>query len=617
MTTDTLETAAADRERFFAATHPFDTLGPATRTALAERSRTLPLAPGETAYRIGEQVPGLFAIAEGAIEVTAETGDVVSRLGPGQVFGERGILTGGTAPYTAAAREPARLHLVPAEDFLGLVGTEPQFARFFGREPAPERPEAARSTADLGMLRISEIMSAGPISVAPGDTVAEAATVMRDRHISCVLVSEGERLVGILTSGDLCGRVIAARLGPDTPVAEVMTRNPLALAPEDIGLDALVAMIEKKIGHLPVVEKGRAVGILTRSDLVSHQALSAPMLLSEIARQGDLAGLRGTIEKVPDFLAQLVGAGAEHHVVTRLVTDVTDALTRRLVAMAEAELGAPPVPYLFAVCGSQGRREQTGVSDQDNCLILDDAATPAHEPYFAALARFVSDGLDACGFYYCPGEMMATNPKWRQPVATWRSYFQGWIATPDPMARMLASVMFDLRPIAGEMALFEGLQAETLQAARRNSIFIAHMVANSLTHQPPLSLFRGFATIRSGEHKNTLDMKANGVVPIVDLGRLYALMGGLSPVNTRARLEAAREAGILSPDGGRDLIAAYDLIAETRLRHQAARIRAGAKPDNYLAPASLSDLERHHLKDAFVVVKTMQSAVAQGRHTVA
>ena len=149
--------------------------------------------------------------------------------------------------------------------------------------------------------------------------------------------------------------------------------------------------------------------------------------------------------------------------------------------------------------------------------------------------------------------------------------------------------------------------------AARNAIFVAHLVSNSLKHTPPLGLLRGFATIRSGEHKDTLDMKHNGVVPITDLARVYALLGKIEPVNTRARLEAAEAAGIISPSGARDLIDAYDLIAETRLENQARQVRTGEKPSNFLAPADLSDFERSHLRDAFVVVRTMQSALGQSR----
>jgi CBS domain-containing protein len=271
------------------------------------------------------------------------------------------------------------------------------------------------------------------------------------------------------------------------------------------------------------------------------------------------------------------------------------------------------VPYLWLACGSQGRQEQTGVSDQDNCLMLDDTVRDTDIPYFENLAQFVCDGLHQIGYVHCPGEMMATNPRWRQPVSVWRDYFNNWIAKPSPEAQMLASVMFDLRPIGGTTALFEDLQDETLRAAAKNSIFVAHMISNSLKHTPPLGLLRGFATIRSGEHKNQLDLKHNGVVPVVDLGRVYALQGKLSVVNTRARLVAAQAAGVLSQSGGQDLLDAYDLIAETRLAHQAARIKAGNAPHNYLAPPALTDFDRSHLRDAFVVVKSLQSAVGHGK----
>ncbi len=178
---------------------------------------------------------------------------------------------------------------------------------------------------------------------------------------------------------------------------------------------------------------------------------------------------------------------------------------------------------------------------------------------------------------------------------------------------MLASVMFDLRAIGGDGALLGDLQDGTLDAASKNSIFIAHMVGNSLKHRPPLGLIGGFATIRTGEHRHHIDMKHNGVVPVTDLARVYALQGRIGAVNTRARLEEAEARGVISATGGRDLIAAYDMIQTVRLENQAHLVRAGRRPDNYLSPADLSDFERSHLRDAFVVVRGMQSAVGHGK----
>ena len=130
-----------------------------------------------------------------------------------------------------------------------------------------------------------------------------------------------------------------------------------------------------------------------------------------------------------------------------------------------------------------------------------------------------------------------------------------------------------------------------------------------IKHTPPLGLLRGFATIKSGEHRNALDMKHNGVVPIVDLGRVYALQGTFTAVNTRARIEAAIEAHVISESGGKDLLAAYDTIATARLEHQAAQVRDGTPPDNFMSPSALPAFERSHLRDAFVIVRTMQSSL--------
>ena len=194
--------------------------------------------------------------------------------------------------------------------------------------------------------------------------------------------------------------------------------------------------------------------MITQTDLTRFQAVSSALIIRDIAGAERIEDLQQATARIPQLLVQLVGAHNPHEVVTRLITDIADAVTRRLIAMAEAGLGPPPVPYLWLACGSQGRQEQTGVSDQDNCLIIDNAFKPAQGPWFENLARFVSDGLHACGYVYCPGDMMATNPRWRQPVQVWRQYFLDWIMKPDPTAQMLASVMFDLRADCGRCLAF-------------------------------------------------------------------------------------------------------------------------------------------------------------------
>ena len=584
---------------------PFDMLPPELAPELDARVTRSTIAPGALLFEKGQPIAGVYVIESGATQSEGADGAVVSRRGPGDMLGQKSTLSDGRARVTTRAVEETVVFIIPPEVFRNLVRHHPTFGAWFERGTTSGDGAYA---VGLTALQVADLMSSTPVTCLPGTRVTEAARMMRDLRINSVLVTDGAGLAGIVTARDLTGKVLAEGLTGDIPVSDIMTPNPVTIPPTALGLDALVMLADHGISHLPVAEGDTIIGMIGKTDLFRHQAATASHMISEIVEACDAEAMARVVARTPELLGQLVSAGVTPQAICRRISDVTDAVTRRLLILAEQKLGPPPVPYLWAACGSQGRREQTGVSDQDNCLILDDAVTPEDDSYFEALARFVSDGLAICGYIYCPGDMMATNPRWRQPRRVWQRYFKGWIAKPDNEAQMLASVMFDLRPIGGTRELFDDLQRETLAAARANSIFVAHMISNSLKHTPPISLFRGFALIRSGEHKNQVDLKHSGVVPVVDLGRVYALKGALEEVNTRDRIVAAGAAGVLSPSGLAELLDAYDLIADTRLRHQAAQIRKGEKPDNFMAPGQLSDLERNHLRDAFMVVKTMQSA---------
>lgn len=592
--------------KFLETVHPYDSLPRREFDHVAQRFIRQSLSAGSEIYSRGDPLPGLYLVMEGSVEIRDSSGTVISQLSPRNSFGERGLMADGRAVTNARALTDVILLVLPTAEFKRLLAEHPVYTRFFSRGRGNDIRRA-----DMTLRKVGDLMSKPPLVCSSKDSVRHAAELMRDRKVSSLGVVDNGTFVGIVTTRDLAARVLAEGLDPvNTSVSTVMTRDPIGLTEQDLGSDVLNLMLERGVGHLPVVEGDRLVGMITQTDLTRFQAVSSALLIHEASTAEKVEDLRNITARIPQLLAQLVGGNNPHEVATRLITDIADAVTRRLIVLAERDLGPPPVPYLWLACGSQGRQEQAGVSDQDNCIFIDDSFVESQRPWFEKLARFVSHNLDACGYVFCPGDMMATNPRWCQPVSVWRGYFHGWITAPEPMAQMLASVMFDLRPIAGTVSLFGSLQAQTLEQASRNSIFVAHMISNSLKHAPPLGLLRGFVTVRNGEHRNQIDMKHNGVVPVVDLGRVYALMARLTPVNTRARLLAAEDAGVISGAGARDLIAAYDLIAEFRLRNQATQVRAGLRPDNYLGPYEFGDFERSHLRDAFVVVRTMQSALA-------
>lgn len=473
--------------------------------------------------------------------------------------------------------------------------------------PAP----ASDPHLNLIGLPVRSLVRRDPITTAPTTTLREAAELMRDRRVSSVLLVEQGRLFGLVTDRDLRNRALAAGVDPSTALIDIATVAPLTIPADAPAFDALLLMARHAIHHVPVMDGERVVGMITATDVTEQHGTSAVFLAGDIHKQTTLEGLVECASRVKALQRSLAAAGSSAWATGHLVTAITDALTTRLLHLGEARFGPPPVDYAWVAAGSQARSEQTARSDQDNCMILDDAYDgAAHGAYFEQLATFVCDGLHACGYVHCPGEMMAKTARWRQPRHVWRDYFDQWIDTPEPMALMLTCVFFDVRSVAGRSELLETLRAEVLARTPRAKLFLALMVGNALTHRPPLGLFGQLTTARRGAHKGTIDLKHDGIVPVIDLARIYALAAGNPAVNTHDRLAHAADSGEISPEGARDLREALEFLAGLRIRHQAERMQAGFEADNHLRPSALSNFERSQLKDAFGVVKTLQDVLA-------
>lgn len=478
------------------------------------------------------------------------------------------------------------------------------------------REEVRRAAEDpavtLMNTPVSTLIKRPPFTLPPQTSIRVAAQYMRDQRVSSVLIVEHGHLFGLVTDRDLRNRVIAAGLDPERPIMDIATLAPFTVQVRDLAFNVLLLMARHNIHHVPVLDGARVVGMVTATDLTEQHSTSAVYLAGDIHRQTSVEGLQQASARIRALQQTLAAADATAYSTGHIITTITDAITSRLLQLGEAKLGPPPVDYAWVAAGSQARSEQTARTDQDNCMVLDDAYDEReHGAYFKALAQFVCDGLDACGYVYCPGEMMAMTDTWRQPRRRWLEYFARWTGQPDPKALMLTCVFFDLRRIDGSPALLDGLRREVLQRTKGNSIFLAHMVANALHNAPPLGLFGGLSTLRSGEHKGTIDLKHGGIAPIVDLARIYALSTGDEAVNTHDRLTNCASGGAISEQSARDLRDALEFLAFMRIQHQSRQMAAGLSPDNYMRPDELSNFERTQLKDAFAVVQSLQSVLGQ------
>lgn len=596
---------------------PFDVLPEVLRGRAVRALEITYVRQGTVVLAIGQPNEHLWVVRKGAVELHDADQTLVARLGEGACFGYPSLLTDAPASHRVTALEDTLLYLLPAARFHDLRGASESFDRFFSRAHADRIRAAVQERYQPVLLTqpIRDVIRRAPVWVPPTASLHEAAQRMTDERISSLPVVHDGTLVGILTDRDLRSRGVACRTPPDTPVRAIMTPQPVTIAAEAPAFEALLLMSHRNVHHLPVMDQGTLVGMITSTDLLRQQSTSPVHLIGDLWKQDDLDGLVAVSRRLPELFTTLVDTGLRPLDVARALTSVTDTVTLRLLAFAEADLGPPPVPYAWVALGSQARQEQTLATDQDHALILDDAVEPAHEDYFEALATRVTDGLAACGYPYCPGDVMARTTRWRQPLRTWKRYFDTWILEPEPDALMHASIFFDLRHVHGEPALTAALPAFFLERTSDNSIFLASLAANALAFEPPLGFFRRFVLERSGEHAHTLDLKHRGLVPIIDLARLYTLAANLPAVSTTDRLAALAAQGALAPSDADDLRDAFTLLASIRLQHHARQLSAGAAPDNFVAPDTLSGLERRHLKDAFSVVQQLQAAMRQRYQT--
>ncbi|MEN8212925.1 MAG: putative nucleotidyltransferase substrate binding domain-containing protein [Pseudomonadota bacterium] len=600
---------------------PLDKLDEETLNQVAAELEIGYARRGKQILKPGDINRSLYLIRSGAVEIRTEDDSLHDQLGEESWFGFRSLFRGGDVVLSATALEDTLLYQLPIETFHALIDGHESVRLYFSKQNPIRMRNAIQELQDkqsntLIATHVSDLTHGTPQMIEQTATIEAAAQKMKSATVTAMLVMDQGRLCGILTDRAFCTKVTANRMSFDDPVSSIMTPDPLTIPTSTLGAEALLVMARHNIRHLPVMDGNSIIGMITATDLIRQQSYNTIYLINEIHRADTVEELQQLSRQLPGTMATLVDSSLTAYDIGHAISSIGEAITRRLVRMAEEQFGEAPIPYAWITAGSMARNEQTAHSDQDNALILsNNYDSQQHGDYFEKMSHLVCDGLNACGYVYCPGDVMATNPKWRQPLSAWRGYFNRWIFNPQPKALMYASIFFDLQCVHGDTSLLETLQSEVLKKTQGNTIFLAYMTANALHYHPPLGLFKQFVLEKGGAEEKALNMKKRGIVPITDLARVYALSAGVSALNTQDRLEAAGEAGVLSRSGMADLVDALEFIASVRLQHQSHQIRAGEQPDNFVPPEQLSSLERRHLKDAFDVVRTIQTTMETGNQT--
>ncbi|MBD3894878.1 cyclic nucleotide-binding/CBS domain-containing protein [Halomonas sp. ML-15] len=604
---------------------PFDALSDAQLDDLVGTIEVAYFKAGSEILALGEQIEDLHYIRSGAVEISWRNGELFNRLSEGDIFGHFSLLRNRKVRFPAKALEDTLIYFIPGERFHQLCEADEHFAEFveLGQPRLKSVVEEQHKSNDMMMTRVRKLVSRRPLMVEESTSVQEVAQRMNEENVSSALVlstREGDpryqfsdpdgqswTLQGIVTDQDLRNRVLAEGRSVSTAVAEIVSSRLISVQSDKSVHEAMLAMLRNNVHHLPVLYRRRPMGVLHLSDIIRYETHSSLYLVSNIFHQPDTLGLARLKPDVRQAFVRMVEEGASSHMVGSALSTIGRSFTRRLLELAEEALGPPPVPYCFMALGSMARNEQSIVTDQDNALILDDSFDPAqHDEYFAALAQHVSDGLDACGYTYCKGDVMATNRQWRQPLAVWKGYFSEWIDQPRPEHLLHSSIFFDLDSVHGEEAFVEQLQDLVASKASQSPLFLAAMARNALGRTPPLGVFRTFVMEKDGKQNNTINIKRRGTAPMVDLIRVHALACGSRAQNSFERLDDIAKTQLLPAGTGDKIRYAFEFLSMVRIRHQAIDLQEEREPDNNIAPGNVSDSERHHLKDAFQLLSNAQ-----------
>jgi len=608
---------------------PFDGMEADALHFVAERAALGYYPKGTTILAPEQGEPAtLFIVQRGVVHLTPVGGDMgwggaETTLGEGECFSVGALLEQRPTGSRYAAAGDTFCYQLTAADFRELLARSPRFQSFATDYLASLLRESRRLirvhfsstvTEQQAMNRsLRSLIQRRPMTCRLDTPIADALRIMHEEKIGSIVIAtaQGEPM-GIFTRHDLVDRVVLAKTAITEPIAAVMTGAPHTVPASASAYDAALAMAHHGIRHLPVVEDGKLVGVVTERDLFALQRLSMREIRRTIARSKSVAELAEAAGDIRRLAAHMLQQGAASEQLTEIVSTLNDAVTRRLIVIERGRHGIAELNWCWLAFGSEGRYEQTLATDQDNgfIFVVVEGRTPDEmREHFLPFAQAVNQGLDACGFPLCKGDIMAGNPQWCLSLAEWQAAFARWSDHTDPQALLNASIFFDFRPLYGSDELAEALRVSLTGLTGSNPRFLRQMAQQALQTRPPLGLLRDFHVEDVEGHPHTLDLKKSGTRIFVDAARVMALATGTTQSGTAQRLRMAGARLRMSDDEISSAIEAFFFIHMLRLKNQLSSM-AGLGAHNRINPELLNEVDRRILKESLRQARKLQSRLA-------
>jgi len=546
-------------------------------------------------------------------------------LGEGDIYGGISMLiNNGIAVRTLEVEDESYFYLLSEELFADLCDRYEEFTEFFtdtfGKRMLDKTYASIITRTDCPIDESSQVFNQTVESLSDSALVScdadlsirQAAVVMTQKRCSSIFIKDPQgNCIGVVTDNDLRRKVIAKGYNVEKPVRDIMSSPLYTISARSFVFEALLEMMRKNVKHLAVTDvHGYVMAAITNRDLVTAQGRSPLFLIREIGDAQTIAEIINKHSQLAGQIKNLINSGAKARNVTRMITTVSDAILNKLIGFAIDELGEPPVKFVFMILGSEGRKEQTLKTDQDNAIIYKDVPGTAEEEvkrYFLAFGEKICTWLDKAGYSFCEGGVMAMNPKWCQSLSAWEQNFSNWIYNAEAEDLLQASIFFDFRGAYGETELIDQLRRFLFESLSGWAGFFRHLTENALCFRPPLGFFRNFIVESEGKHRDAFDIKS-AMQPIVDFARIYALKYQLDETNTQERLYQLYLKEIFTPQEYDELDKAYSFMMQLRfIRQFTVVLEQNTLPDNYINPKKLSRIEQTMLKEIFKRITKFQT----------
>ena len=626
---NTIATRIADFLKQFP---PFNNLSVEELTIVAMNIRVINLEKNKTLFQINDTLhDSFYMVASGVINLSVISDSeetLLNKCVAGDVFGLRPFFAKNNYMMTAKAREECIVYAIPIATFRPFVAQNAEVLNFLlesfannTSNPADKENRGKLLSDNVAFTsKPTEITyfqsltyNKTPLKVTVNHIIKDVAQLMTDNLVDNAIISEHNFPIGIVTDTDMRTKIATGRFEITSAINKIMT-SPVITVAENVSLaEAQLLLLKNNVSHLCVTvdgsDKSEIKGIITEHDLIVSQASNPGVFIKEVKRSQNASDLSRVRSKLSDLVQTSLAKNIPLTHITNIASEINLAIIKRSVELAILDLGSPPARFAWLSIGSQGRKEQLLLTDQDSILVFEDVAADKYRDvknYFMKLAKKSVSTLEIVGYESCQNGHISSNMLWCKSLTEWVKQYSNWMNTPGEKNNEISSVFFDYEIAFGEQKIEDAITDIIFVNTKRNKLFFDYLGNDALRKPPPLSFFKKFNIEETGVNKGKFDIKNRTILPLVDGARLFVLSHNIRGINnTHLRF---KQLAIIDPKHSEIYLNCADAF-QTLIKLQTSE---GLKYDNsgqFINIEDLSKVDKENLKNAIAPIKELEELI--------